>query len=200
MLSLSWANSLTGVIHPVWDIMEVCKEKEIKLHINLNAVIGKLYFQLQEIEADFFTFKGAIISKEPVVLAFEDFDADQHEQLDFLNQTLKEAADQIDHLSTETARLRDKLETSAAQMISLCRLPFQYVHRLPHIGVVAIGGIGAEALLYLLAAQGIYANRYGQNGISFELSAKTTEEEIDRIIETMSPLAKKLQTYSSRLC
>jgi cysteine desulfurase len=199
MLSLSWANSLTGVIHPVWDIMEICKEREIKLHLNLNAVMGKLYFQLQEIEADFFTFNGAIISKEPFALAFENFNANPLEQLDHLNRTLTEAAEQIDHLSTETARLRDKLECNLAEMIPGCQIPFQHAHRLPHIGVIAIPGVGGDALLYLLYTQGVYANRYGQNGVSFELSATTTEQDVDRIIETAGSIAKKLQTYSSKL-
>ncbi|HSX03981.1 MAG TPA: aminotransferase class V-fold PLP-dependent enzyme [Rhabdochlamydiaceae bacterium] len=200
MLSLSWANSLTGVIHPIWDIMEVCKQKEVKLHLNLNSVIGKLYFSLQDIEADFFTCNGAIIAKEAFTPAFEDKSYDPMEKLNGLYSDLINARDQMDHLCTETARLRDKLESGIQEICSDSQILFKNVHRLPHIAVIDFPGVSAEALLYLLYYQGIDAKRAGQSTISFELCAQTTEKEIDCMVEAACSLAKKLQTYSEQLC
>src|ERR1700733_7247158 len=58
MVSLSWANGLTGIIHPVGEISSLCKERGILLHLDATHVMGKLYFELEDIGADFISFNG----------------------------------------------------------------------------------------------------------------------------------------------
>ncbi|HSX12448.1 MAG TPA: aminotransferase class V-fold PLP-dependent enzyme [Rhabdochlamydiaceae bacterium] len=200
MLSLSWASGLTGVIQPVWDIAQVCKEKEIKLHLNIESVIGKLYFQLGEIEADFFTFNGGIIAKEPFTPAFEDLSSDPMDALDRLQGRLDTAAEQIDHLCMETARLRDQWECGIKQQFPESQILFQNVHRLPHISVIDFPKVHAEALSYLLYQQGIHAQPVGLISLSFAFSFETSEAEIDHGIEIVISCAQKLQTYAAQLC
>lgn len=192
MLSLSWASKLTGVIQPVWDIAELCKEKGIKLHLNIENVIGALYFQLKEIEADFFTFNGGIIAKEPFTLAFENQSGD-------LLAALQNRMDKMDHLCMETARLRDVWESGIKAQFPESHSPFQTVHRLPHISLLEFPGVHAEALAYLLYQQGIQAEIAGLSSLSFSFSFETEEAEIDRGIKIVASCAQKLQTYAKQL-
>ncbi len=58
LLSLSWANGLTGVIQPVKEIVNLCHAKGVKVHLNASHVVGKLPISFDEIGADFFSFDG----------------------------------------------------------------------------------------------------------------------------------------------
>ncbi len=194
MLSISFADHFTGVIHPIFDLAEVCREKEIKLHLNLNAVLGKLYFQLEDIDADFFTLPGAVIAKESFAPVFENVPSQSLEQI------LEKAKEELDHFCTETARLRDQLERGIQERAAHCQIPFQAAHRLPHISVIAFPGLSTEALLYLLHTQGIDAKQGRNHLISFELTSKTKEKEIDHWIECISDAVQKLQNYAAQLC
>lgn len=225
MLSISWANGLTGIIHPLEDIVEICRQKQVRLHVDISHVIGKLYLHLQSYDVDFFTFDarffhgpasvGGIITKESFTPCFESEDRD----FTVLNNAFHRALDQIDHVCTEIARLRDKFEQGMKEAAVECTIFFQEVHRLPHISVMAFPGANAEALLYLCARQGIYVGNGGGNdpklatvlsqmgiesalahsALSFALSAETTEEEIDLAIEIVTDNVKKLQSYSKEL-
>ncbi len=56
LLSLSWANGLTGVIQPVAEIAELCHERGILFHVDATHVLGKGDFTIEESGADFLTF------------------------------------------------------------------------------------------------------------------------------------------------
>lgn len=221
MLSISWANGLTGIIHPLGDIVQICREKQVRIHVDISHVIGKLYFRLQDLDVDFVTFDaqffqgpmgvGGIITKESFVPCFSSGDA----HLAVLNSSLQKALDRMDHVCTETARLRDKFEQGMQEAVPDCVLFFQEAHRLPHISVMAFPGVNAESLRYLSGAQGVYVGNdpklaatlcqigvessLAHCALSVALSAETTEEDIDRSIEILAGNAKTLQSYSKEL-
>ena len=58
LVSLSWANGLTGVIHPIADIAALCHAKGVLFHVDATHVLGKLFFQMDEIKPSFITFNG----------------------------------------------------------------------------------------------------------------------------------------------
>lgn len=231
LVSLSWANGLTGVIHPIHDLAEVCREKGVALHVDASAVIGKLFFRFQDLPIDFLSFEGRKVhapfgtgglfikkdsSLSPLILGESQCNVGG---LCALATAVETLSSYFDHLCTETARLRDKLEKGIEQGIPDSCVFFKDVERLPHCSAMAFPSVGNEALLFVLHRQGVYASIGGgdapllseilqacgvesdltHSAISFTLSYETTEEEIDRAIEIIVESVKKMRTFSSSM-
>ena len=58
LLSISWANGLTGVIQPLTEISALCKDRGILFHVDATHTLGKGDFSFQESGADLLTFNG----------------------------------------------------------------------------------------------------------------------------------------------
>lgn len=190
--SISWAQSLTGVIQPIADLAEVCQEKNIAFHVDASHVIGKLYFCLRDFEIDFFTFdgkllhapqgSGGLIMKKshpfsPLILGN---DAAYMPTSAALSEALSHCASACDHMCLETARLRDKLEQEIKRAIPDAVIFFEQVERLPNCTAIGFPGVSAEALLFLLHRHGVYAALGG--GIHQRLSHILISSGIDSIL------------------
>ncbi len=170
LLSISWAQALTGVIHPIADLAEVCKEKNIALHVDASHVIGKLYFRLNDLSIDYFTFDGNLIhapqgtgglvtrKNTPFAPLVVGDDRTPGAEMAALAEALLKSARACDHMCLEAARLRDKLERGIAHSISDAVIFFEDVRRLPNCTSMGFPGISGEALLYLLHLSGVYAS------------------------------------------
>ena len=231
LLALSWANGLTGVIHPLQDIAEVCKSKDILLHVDVSTVIGKLFFRFQDMGADFLTFDGSLLhaprgSAGIFVKTFHPFStmnvgesSEPVPALICLAEAVEMASHNFDHLCTETARLRDRLEKNLIGSIPECIAPFIEAERLPNTSVLCFPGVFNEALLYLMNTKGVYATIGGgrfqklshilhlckydraicQGSLSFSLSCETTQEEIDQASQVIIDCYQKLRSCSHAL-
>jgi cysteine desulfurase len=230
MLSLSWANGLTGVIQPIEEIGAFCREKEIFFHVDATYVLGKTSFRFKELPVDYMTFDGeklhapkgcaGLIVKEgapysPLIVGNPSLNVPA---LVGLSTALEIGAHYLDHLCMEIARLRDYLEERILQMIPDSIVFFKEGRRLPHCSAIGFPGVVAEALLYDLNEKGIFASLGGthcqklfnilknckvdpliaQSAISFSLSYKTTEEEIDIAVNALEISVKRLRTLSSQ--
>lgn len=215
LLSLSWAHGLTGVIQPLEEIAEVCRNKDIRLHVDVSSVIGKLYFRFQDLNCDYISFDGekihapkgcaGVFSKKPIAHT-PNFNVPS---LIALSTSLELVYDQFDHLATEVARLRNKLEDGVEGAVVF----FKEVDRLPNTAVMAFPGVHAEALLFYLNRKRVFATCGGGNtqklshilqacgisselaqcSLSFSLSYETTEEDIDYALDVINTSYKKLR-------
>jgi cysteine desulfurase len=178
LVSLSWANGLTGVIHPVGEIATLCEERGIKFHLDATHVLGKLFFDLDDIEAHFLTFNGdhfhapkgtgGLYVKEgtkcsPFIVGGIEQAGHRAGSVNVpglvaLGQAAKEAVDSRDLLCTEVARLRNKLEQGIVTAFPDAIPFFRDEERLPNCTAIAFPGIANEALLYLLNRKGVYAS------------------------------------------
>lgn len=237
LVSLCWANGLTGVINPVHEIGALCEERGCCFHLDATHVLGKLYFDLEDTKATHVTFNGdhlhapkgtgGIWIKEGrkcsafIVGGIEQagLRAGSYNTagLAALGEAALEALDARDYICTETARLRDKLESGVLEGFPDAYPFFRRQERLPNISAIAFPGIANEALLYRLSRRGIYASigggsfqqiglvlencgvdhRLAHTAINFSLSRETTEEEIDSAIAIIVEEAKKLRQLSS---
>ncbi len=131
LVSLSWANGLTGVINPVSEIAALCQERGILLHLDATHVLGKLYYNLEEVGASFITFNGdnlhapkgtgGLWIKEgvrlsPMLLGGAQQGGYRAGDLNVpglvsLGVACREALESRDLVCTEIARLRSRLET-----------------------------------------------------------------------------------------
>lgn len=200
MVSLSWANGMTGVIHPIEEIAEVCKERGVRLHVDLSHVLGKLHLDLKNLPIAYATFDGSLLhaprgsgilyAKEDITLS--PFIAGGLEQGGFragcpdiaafaaLGEALQETIETRDLLNTETARMRDQLENGILAGFPDAIICFQKEERLPHISLIAFPGIVNEALLYALSRQGVYACIGGgsHQQVSLHLTATGIDKEL----------------------
>lgn len=183
LVSLSWANGLTGVINPIADISSMCQEQGVLFHVDATHVLGKLFFQLDEIKPSFLTFNGdnlhapkgtgGLYIKEGMkcssfILGGMDQGGKRAGGLNVpaligLGEAAKEALDTRDLLCTEVARLRDFFESEITAQIKGSKVFFQDQERLPHISAIAFPGIANEALLYALNRKGVFASIGGGN-------------------------------------
>jgi cysteine desulfurase len=221
LLSLSWAHGLTGVIQPLEEISAVCRKHNIRLHVDVSTVLGKLYFRFEDLQCDYLSFDGekihapqgtaAVMSKKTIAHA-PNFNVPG---LVALSTALEHAYVHFDHLSVEIARLRNKLEGGVEGSIVL----FKDADRLPNTAVIAFPGVHAEALLFYLNQKGVFATCGGGNSqklsqvlqasgvsselaqcaLSFSLSYETTEEEIDFALDTINAAYKKLRIIGGSL-
>lgn len=197
ILSISWAHPKTGVIQPIHDLIAVCKENDIAVHLDISPAIGKLYFQLSEFDIDYVTFDGTllklpfplgvILSKQERGEKFEGSFA----QYSNLSTALKKQFDQIEAYSMETAHLRDVLETKLKEL-GAC-IPFQDSMRLPNVATAQFADIHSEQILSQLQKEGVFASSADPFTLSFALTVETKRDEIDRLIEIFPPILEKLR-------
>jgi len=178
LVSLSWANGLTGVLHPVGEIASLCQERGILFHLDATHVLGKVFYEMEDVGADFITFNGDNlhapkgtgglyikkgITCSPFILGGIEqggYRAGSYNipGLIALGHASQEALEARDHLCTEVARLRDHLESEVLEAIPSAVPCFQNQERLPHCTTIAFPKVTNEALLYALNRRGVYAS------------------------------------------
>lgn len=213
LMSLSWANALTGVIQPVEEVVQICKERDVLLHLDASYAVGKVSLELL---SDYLTLdgccmhglksSGALFAKKSAPLSLWSSGSN----LDIPSITALSAAAQqamlsLDVMGLETARLRNSLEEGVSQQIPGVYPLFTHSARLSNVSLLCFEGVHQEALLYFLHRNKIYASIGGvyhphlrrqlsscgfdekicNSAISFALSRYTTQKEIDYTVEIL---------------
>ncbi len=58
LVSIMWANNETGLLFPIKELAEYCRERGVLFHSDAAQAIGKVPVDLQEVPVDFLTFSG----------------------------------------------------------------------------------------------------------------------------------------------
>ena len=183
LVSLSWANGLTGVIQPLQDIIELCQQRDIRLHVDATHVLGKIIYDLEETPIDYITFNGDQLhgprgtgalyirrglKASPFIIGGSDQAGLRAGALNIaglagLACAAQEALDSRDLLSTEIARLRDQFERGILKKLPQTQVCLKDQERLPHCTTLIFPGINNEALLFYLNRRGLCASIGGGN-------------------------------------
>lgn len=175
MVSLSWANGLTGVVQPVEEIAKLCSDRGVLFHVDATHVLGKGYYTLKSSGADFLTFNGeqmhapkgtgglfvrSEIEIAPLIIGDKSLRGGglNHSTLIGLQETAEELLQDADHVGMELCRLRDRFEKQLLAQIPKCHLLFGDQQRVPHIAAFLFQGVTSDALLYLLERRGMHAS------------------------------------------
>lgn len=193
MVALSFANGLTGVINPISEIAVLCKLRGIILLLDMTHVLGKLFVDPKELNADFLSFNGdhihapkgtgGLFIKEGIKCS--PFIVGGMEQaglragsvnvpgLVALGVAAKECLEARDYMCMEIARLKYHFESSLKKRIPEAHILFENEERLPHITCIAFPGVTSEALLFVLNRKGVLASMGGgsQQQIGYILTA-----------------------------
>jgi len=172
MLSLSWATALTGVLQPVAEIAEVCRDRGVLFHVEASHVLGKGDFSFEGSCADILTFQGKPtggglffrenVSMSPFILGGNEQAGMRGGHLHFsqiteLAKWAKEELASKDHYGMEIARLRALFEQQICFKIPSAKPLFQKSQRVPHISCFLFPKAASDALYFLLHHKGVEA-------------------------------------------
>jgi cysteine desulfurase len=177
LASIMWANNETGLILPIKEISEICRERGVYLHTDAVQAIGKFKVDLKDVQVDYLTFSahkfhgpkgigGLYIrngaSLPPLLHGGEQMGGHRAGTVDVpgmvaMGKAMELANSHLFFENTEVRRLRDKLE-DALLSIKDTLVIGKREFRTPNTVYVSIRGVEGEALIWDLNQNGIAAS------------------------------------------
>jgi len=177
LVSVMWANNETGLILPIKEIAETCKEKGVYFHTDAVQAIGKLDVNLNDVPIDYLTFsahkfhgpKGAGglyvrngASLPPLLHGGEQMGGHRAGTVDVagmvgMGKAMELAVDSLDFEDKEVRRLRNKLEDALLKNDDVMVVGDREL-RTPNTLYVSIRGVEGEAMIWDLNEHGIAAS------------------------------------------
>ncbi|EAT17008.1 cysteine desulfurase, NifS family [Desulfuromonas acetoxidans] len=177
LVSVMWANNETGLILPIKEIAEVCKEKGVYFHTDAVQAIGKVKVDMQDVPADFLTFSahkfhgpkgagGLYVRKggmlPPLLHGGEQMGGHRAGTVDVpgmvgMGKAMEIAVESLEYENTHVRRLRDKFEDALMQIDDVLVVGDRDL-RTPNTVYVSIRGVEGEAMIWDLNQNGIAAS------------------------------------------
>lgn len=177
LVSVMWANNETGLIFPIKEIGDLCRQENILFHSDATQAIGKMKVDLRDVYADFVTFSahkfhgpkgiGALYIRRgrkipPFFHGGEQMGGKRAGTVDVaglvgMGLALELAVDNLTYEDTKVRSLRDNLEDF------LLTLPDVQVigdrkNRTPNTILASFRGIEGESFIWDLNKNGIAAS------------------------------------------
>lgn len=177
LVSIMWANNETGLINPVKDLAELCRERNVLFHTDAVQALGKIPVNLQEIPADYLSFsahkfhgpKGAgglyIRKNRKITSLLHGGEQMANLRAGTVNVAFMAgmglaaelAVEALEYETTQVQLMRDRLEDA------ILAIPDTFVlgkreHRTPNTILASFKGIEGEAFLWDLNKNGIAAS------------------------------------------
>ena len=177
MVSIMWANNETGLINPVKELAEFCRERNVLFHTDAVQAIGKVKVDVQDVPVDFLTFSahkfhgpkgvGALFIRRgldipPLLHGGEQMGGKRAGTVDTaglvgMGLAMELAVKNLNFEHTEVRRLRDKLEDAIAD-IPGTNIIGKREHRTPNTILMSVKGVEGEALIWDLNRGGVAAS------------------------------------------
>jgi cysteine desulfurase len=177
LVSIMWANNETGLIFPVKELAEYCREQGVLFHTDAAQAIGKVPVDMQEVPADFLTFSGHKFHAPkgvgglyirggrelpPLIHGGHQMGGRRAGTVNVpyiigMGLAMKLANDYLPYEEREVRRLRDRLEEGLAAIEGSFILGGRDA-RTPNTILVSIRGVEGEALIWDLNRRGIAAS------------------------------------------
>jgi len=178
-VSLLWANNETGVIFPVYEIAQICADRDILFHCDGVQAVGKLELDVGKLPIDFLSLSGhkffgpkgigALYIRQST--AFSPFIFGGHQEngrrggtenlplIVGLGKAAELAKSRILDFDKHIRNLRDQFETSVLSSIPNTEINGDREQRLGNTSNIAFHGVESDALLALLDQAGICASK-----------------------------------------
>jgi cysteine desulfurase len=177
LVSIMWANNETGLINPVKELAELCREKGVLFHTDAVQAVGKVGVDVQEVPVDFLTFSahkfhgpkgvgGLYVRKgltlPPLLHGGEQMGGRRAGTVNIpglvgMGLAMDLAVKQLYYENTEVRRLRDKLEDAIAGIPGTTVIG-KRANRTPNTILVSTKGVEGEALIWDLNKRGVAAS------------------------------------------
>lgn len=174
LVSVGFANGLTGVVNPIEEISKLCEERGIFLHVDATHALGKIPM---DCKPSFITFRGeplhapqgtgALYIKngvraESLILGGQEQGGLRGGSFSIANlaglgMAAIELLESQDYMNTEIARIRALFEDAINEAIPGAAVLFSEEERVPHITAISFPYVSSELLLYHLNHENVYA-------------------------------------------
>jgi cysteine desulfurase len=179
VVSLMWANNETGVLFPVQEIAELCRERGVLFHCDAVQAAGKVEMNVRTTQVDYLSLSGHKFYAPKGVGAlyvrrnspFVPFLHGGHQENGLrggtenvplivgLGKAAELASRRLQDFDAKVRPLRDKLETSILTNIADTEVNGRSDLRLANTTNIIFRGVESETLLVLLDQAGICASK-----------------------------------------
>jgi len=239
VVSIMWANNETGVLFPVTELGERCRQRGVLFHTDAVQAVGKVPMKLADLPVDMLSLSGHKLHAPKGIGAlyvrrgtrFSPYLRGGHQEHNRRGGT--EAVPMIiamgraatlakQHMAEEQRRvrtLRDRLEKGLLTTCPDARLNGDPTERLPNTANISFEYVEGESILLMLDQHGICASSgsacttgslepshvlramgvpytAAHGSVRFSLSVYNTEAEVDKVLEVMPPIIRRLREIS----
>ncbi|SFV58499.1 Cysteine desulfurase [hydrothermal vent metagenome] len=192
LVSVMWANNETGMIFPVKEIAEICRERGVLFHTDGVQAVGKIPVDVQDVKPDFMSFSahkfhgpkgvGALYIKDsqaltPLLHGGEHMGGRRSGTLNVpgivgMGKAIEMATENIEETMAKVRAKRDRLEDALLEIIPDTFTVGSREKRTPNTILISIRGVEGEGMLWDLNRYGIGAST-GSACASEDLEANT---------------------------
>jgi cysteine desulfurase len=178
LVSAMWANNETGVIFPIAEVVRLCANRGVPIHVDAVQAAGKFPISLLDLDVDYVSISGhkiygpkgaaALIAAEPATVRPLIVGGNQESgrragtenvpAIVGFGEAARLARIELDRRSIRSAHLRDRLENAILGQVngSYCNGAGQ--PRLANTANIGFDGIDADSVVTVLDAAGICAS------------------------------------------
>ncbi|HET6487706.1 MAG TPA: NifS family cysteine desulfurase [Spirochaetia bacterium] len=177
LVSIMWANNETGLVFPIRELAELCRERGILFHTDAVQAIGKEPVDVQQAPVDYLSFSahkfhgpkgvgGLYVRKGapliPLLHGGEQMNGKRGGTVNVaflvgMGLAMELAAEGLRHERTEVRRLRDRLEDALLGMPGITVIGRREL-RTPNTILLSVQAVEGEAMIWDLNRQGIAAS------------------------------------------
>jgi len=177
LVSLMWANNETGLVFPVQELGEVCRENGVLFHSDAVQAIGKVPVDVARVPVDFLTFSahkfhgpkgigGLFIRRgrklTPLIHGGEQMGGRRAGTINVaflvgMGLAMEMAVDNLAYESSAVRALRDRLEDAILEIPDTLVVGKREL-RTPNTILASFRGIEGEAMIWDLNANGVAAS------------------------------------------
>jgi len=168
LVSVMWANNETGMIFPIAEIGDICKEKGVLFHSDGVQAVGKIPVDVQAVNVDFMSMSahkfhgpkgiGALYIKNsqalsPLLHGGEHMGGRRSGTLNVpfivgMGKALELATENIEEKMADIAAKRDRLEDALLEAIPETMTVGDRTNRTPNTILISIRGVEGEGMLW----------------------------------------------------
>jgi len=168
LVSIMWANNETGMIFPIKEIGEICKEKGVLFHTDGVQAVGKIPVDMQSVHVDFMSMSahkfhgpkgiGALYIKDsqelsPLLHGGEHMHGRRSGTLNVpyivgMGKAIELATQNIEEKMASVAVKRDRLEDALLEAIPETFTVGDRSNRTPNTILISIRGVEGEGMLW----------------------------------------------------
>ncbi len=177
LVSIMWANNETGLVFPIRELAELCRERGILFHTDAVQAVGKEPVDVQAAPVDYLSFSahkfhgpkgvgGLYVRKGvpliPLLHGGEQMNGKRGGTVNVaflvgMGLAMELASEALRHEQIEVRRLRDRLEDALLGMSGITVIGRRDL-RTPNTILLSVQGVEGEAMIWDLNRQGIAAS------------------------------------------
>jgi cysteine desulfurase len=239
LVSVMHANTEIGTIEPISELAAICREKDVVFHTDAVASVGNIPVDVNELNTDLLSLSGASLGGPKGIGAL--YFNKKVRLMPLIHGGIQESGRRagtenvpgiigfgtaaalaqndlpakVDHVR----KLRDRLADGILKKVEKVTYTGHPEKRLPGHASFCFEAIEGEALIFMLAQNGIYANTgsacaskalktspvlgaiglradLAQGSTVFTIASGNTEKEIDYVLEKLPPAVDRLRSLS----